>query len=183
MTERIDGFRTPARIFHWATVVLVLLMIPAGLVMVQDGLDRSVQNALFIFHKNVGVVVLLLVLARLAYRLAVPPPPLPDSLPAWQHRVSGLTHGLLYALLIAMPIAGYVRVRAGGFPIEALDALGVPTLVPRSESLAELAKMLHWLGGFALAALIALHVAAALFHATVKQDGVFSRIWPLKSPN
>jgi cytochrome b561 len=183
MAERVDGFRTPARIFHWATVVFVLLMIPAGLVMVQDGLDRTVQNALFIFHKNVGVVVLLLVLARLAYRLAVPPPPLPDSMPAWQHRVSGITHGLLYALLIAMPIAGYVRVRAGGFPIEALDALGIPTLVPRSESLAEFAKMLHWLGGFALAALIALHVAAALFHAIVKQDGVFSRIWPLKSPN
>lgn len=183
MAERVDGFRTPARIFHWATVVFVLLMIPAGLVMVQDGLDRTVQNALFIFHKNVGVVVLLLVLARLAYRLAVPPPPLPDSMPAWQHRVSGITHGLLYALLIAMPIAGYVRVRAGGFPIEALDALGIPTLVPRSESLAELAKMLHWLGGFALAALIALHVGAALFHAIVKQDGVFSRMWPLKSPN
>ncbi len=183
MTERIDGFRTPARIFHWATVVLVLLMIPAGLVMVQDGLDRTVQNALFIFHKNVGVLVLLLVLARLAYRLAVPPPPLPAGMPAWQHRVSGITHGLLYALLIAMPVAGYVRVRAGGFPIEALDALGVPTLVPRSESLAELAKMLHWLGGFALAALIALHVGAALFHAIVKQDGVFSRMWPLKSPN
>ena len=183
MADRIEGYRTPARLFHWATAALVLLMIPAGLIMVQQGLDRSLQNALFIFHKNVGVLVLLLVLARLVYRLRVPPPPLPADMPAWQHRISGITHGLLYALLIAVPVAGYVRVRAGGFPIELLDALGIPALVPRSESLAELAKMLHWLGGLALAALIAVHVAAALFHVIVKRDGVFSRMWPLKSPN
>lgn len=182
MADRSDGYRTPARLFHWATALLVLLMIPAGLVMVQEGLDRALQNRLFIFHKNFGVVVLLLVLARLAYRWRVPPPPLPASVPVWQQRVSGVTHGLLYALLIAMPVAGYVRVRAGGFPIEALDALGMPSLVPRSDALAELAKTLHWVGGILLIALIFLHVGAALFHGIIKQDGVFSRIWPLKAP-
>ena len=183
MADRTEGYSTPARLFHWGTALLVLLMIPAGLIMVQDGLDRSLQNALFIFHKNFGVLVLLIVLARLVYRWRRPPPPLPDDMiPDWQHRISKVTHGLLYALLIAMPVAGYVRVRAGGFPIEALDALGAPALVPRSESLAEFASLLHWLGGLALAALIALHVGAALFHGIVKRDGVFSRMWPLKSP-
>lgn len=182
MANRRHGYRTPARLFHWTTAVLVLLMIPAGLVMVREGLDRSVQDTLFVFHKNTGVAVLILVLARLIYRLRFPPPPLPAETPGWQRRVAGLTHGLLYGLLIAMPVAGYVRVRAGGFPIEALDALGVPTLVPKSEALAEIAKTLHWIGGIALMALVALHVGAALFHGIARRDGVFSRMWPPRAP-
>ena len=66
-----------------------------------------------------------------------------------------------------MPVAGYIRVRAGGFPIETLDWLGVPSLVPRSEALAETAKTVHFFGGIAIAGLIALHVAAAAYHGIV----------------
>jgi cytochrome b561 len=172
------GYRTPARLFHWIIAILVLLMIPAGFVMVQQGLPRGLQNALFIFHKNVGVVILLLVIARLAYRRFNPPPPLPQSMPHLQHRIAGASHAALYALLLVMPLAGYIRVRAGGFPIEWLDALGVPTLVPRSDALAEVAKTVHYFGAFAIAALVALHVGAALFHGIVRRDGVFSRMWP-----
>ena len=64
----MTGYRTPARLFHWIVALLVLATIPAGQIMIQDGLSRPVQNALFIFHKNVGVVILLVVLARLAPR-------------------------------------------------------------------------------------------------------------------
>jgi cytochrome b561 len=146
--------------------------------MVQSGLDRGLQNALFIYHKNVGVLLLLLVVLRLAWRWRNPPPPKPSSLPAWQARIAGLTHGALYALLFVLPVAGYVRVKAGGFPIESLDALGVPALVPRSDALAELAKSVHYAAGLAIIAVIALHVGAALFHGIVRRDGVFSRMWP-----
>jgi cytochrome b561 len=158
--------------------IVVLSTIPAGFVMVQPDLARPVQNALFIYHKNVGVLVLALVLARLVYRLRHPPPPLPRGVPAWQGRIAGLTHLALYALLLVMPVAGYVRVRAGGFPVEALDALGLPTLVPRSDALAETAKAAHYYGAVAIAALIVLHVGAALHHAILRRDGVFSRMWP-----
>ena len=173
-----SGYRLPARLLHWLMAALVLATIPAGFLMVQSGLDRSLQNALFVFHKNVGVLLLLLVLARIAYRLARPPVPLPPALPAWQHRVSGLVHGALYALLVVMPLAGYVRVKAGGFPIETLDALGVPSLVPRSDALAATAKTVHYFGGLAITALILLHVAAALHHGIVRRDGVLDRMWP-----
>jgi cytochrome b561 len=178
MPDHGSGYRTPARLFHWTVAILVLLMIPAGVTMIQDGIGRSLQNTLFIFHKNVGVVVLLLVLARLAYRLLHPPPPLPEAVPALQRRIAGATHAALYALLLIVPLAGYVRVRAGGFPIEGLDAMGLPALVPRSETLAEAAKALHWAGGLALAALVLLHVGAALYHGIFRRDGIFSRMWP-----
>jgi cytochrome b561 len=178
MTATGSGYRTPARLLHWIVALLVLMMIPAGFVMVQEGISRSLQNTLFIFHKNVGVFVLLLVAVRFAYRRLNPPPPLPPSMPHLQHRIAALTHGALYALLFLMPVAGYVRVRAGGFPVEWLDRLGVPALVPRSEELAQVAKSVHLFGAVALTALVALHVGAALFHAIIRRDGVFSRMWP-----
>jgi cytochrome b561 len=159
-------------------VAVVLLMIPAGFTMVQEGLSRSFQDRLFIFHKNVGVAVLVLVTIRLVYRALRPAPPLPPSMPDWQRRVARATHVLLYALLVMMPVAGYIRVRAGGFPIEALDAMGVPALVPRSEALASTAQTVHFFGAYAITALIALHAAAALYHGLVLRDGVFGRMWP-----
>lgn len=167
-----------ARGLHWLMAVLILLTIPAGLIMVQPGLDRSLQNGLFIYHKNVGVLLLILIVVRLLWRLRHPPPPKPSSLAASQVRIAELTHKAMYALLFVVPIAGYIRVKAGGFPIESLDALNIPSLVPRSESLAEVAKTVHYGSGLLLMALIALHIGAGLFHGMVKQDGVFSRMWP-----
>lgn len=178
MADAETRYRLPARILHWLTAVLVLAMIPAGLVMVQPGLERSLQNGLFIFHKNVGVLLLLLVLLRALYRWRNPPAPLPQGTPRWQVRAAGASHALLYGLLVLLPVAGYVRVKAGGFPIESLDALGLPSLVPRSDALAEVAKTIHYGAGLAIAALIALHIAAAAHHGVLRRDGVFSRMWP-----
>jgi len=171
-------YRWPARLIHWVMAIFVLATIPVGLVMTQSGLDRSLQNTLFIFHKNAGVLLLVLILIRIAYRLSHKPAPLPSDIPAWQIRIAGLSHAWLYALLLMMPIAGYVRVKAGGFPIESLDALGVPSLVPRSDALAEIAKSIHYFGGIAIGVLIAMHIGAALYHGVLRKDGVFSRIWP-----
>jgi len=171
-------YSAPARALHWLMAALILLSLPAGWLMVQDGIGRELRNVLFIYHKNAGVLIFLLVLLRLFTRWLRPPPPEPAHLPAWQARAARLSHASLYILMIAVPLAGYVRVRAGGFPIETLDALGIGTLVPRSDPLAELAKTVHYAAGLAIAALIALHVAAALRHGLLQRDGVFSRMWP-----
>ena len=116
-------YANPARLLHWLMAALILLTIPAGLIMVRPEMGRELQNALFIFHKNAGVLLLLLIVPRLIVRWRHPAPPKPASLPAWQVRVAGLTQGALYVLLVVQPVAGYVRVRAGGFPIEALDGV------------------------------------------------------------
>lgn len=178
MSRLVTRYRGPARLLHWIMAVLILATIPAGFVMIQEGVSRSLQDALFLFHKNVGVLLLVLVLGRILYRWRHPAPPLPDDLPDWQKMAARLSHIGLYALLLIMPIAGYVRVKAGGFPLESLDALGVPSLVPRSDAVAEIAKSIHYFGAIAITALIALHLAAAAHHGIVRRDGVFSRIWP-----
>lgn len=167
-----------ARLLHWIMAVLVLAMIAAGFLMVQEGLGRPLRNALFIFHKNTGILLLILGLLRIAYRLAYRPPPLPAGIPGWQARAAGASHLALYALLVVMPVAGYIRVKAGGFPIEMLDALGIPALVPRSDMLAELAKATHHYGAIVITGIILAHVSAASYHGLIRRDGVFSRIWP-----
>lgn len=175
------AYRPAARALHWISALLVIATFPAGVIMLQEGLSRPVQNSLFMFHKNIGVVILLLVLARIAYRMANPPPPLPASISTMQARIAGVVHVLLYVFLIVMAVSGYVRVVAGGFPLEVWDALGVPRLVPESKELAAQAKAIHATARFALFALILAHVGAAIYHAVVLKDGVVSRMWPRRS--
>lgn len=171
-------YRPWARVFHWLSALLVLLTIPVALIMVTPGIERALQDPLFLFHKNVGVLILLLVAVRLAYRLVNPSPPLPHSVPPLQRHIAEATHWLLYGLLLAMAISGYVRVTAGGFPLEIPDRLGLPHLVPKSDDLAERAKQIHVFLRFPLIALITLHIAAALYHAVIRRDGVFQRMAP-----
>lgn len=179
MTTSINGYRAPARILHWVVALMVIALLPIGSIMTQQGLQRSTQDLLFIMHKNGGVIVLALMVLRLAWRLAVPPTPMPASVPEWQEKASSWMHKALYFMLFFMALTGYIRVRAGGFPVEMLDAMGLPPLVPRNETLAGLAKSAHFYGRFVLLALILVHVLAALQHALIKKDEVFGRIWPL----
>ncbi len=165
------------RFLHWIVAVMVIATIPIGVIMLQDGLSRPTQDLLFILHKNGGVLIFLLVIMRLAWRVAAPAPAMPSTMPDWQARAAKLVQGTLYALLIVMAVSGYVRVRAGGFPVEALDALGLPDFVPRSEALAERAQSIHATARFPLAALIVLHIGAAMKHL-IARDGVFGHIWP-----
>ena len=178
--SRSLSYKPLARFFHWTTAILVLLTIPVAIAMLRPGIERSVQDPLFIFHKNIGVVILILVAARLAYRLLNLPPPLPESVPHAQRVVAELSHWALYVLLLGMAISGYVRVTAGGFPLEVFDGLGLPRLAPESESLAETAKAIHATLRFPLVGLIVLHIGAALYHALVRRDGVFQRMAPGK---
>lgn len=179
MPSPATSYKAPARYLHWIVAVLVISTFPVGVLMVDGGFSRPVQDVLYTYHKNIGVVILLLVLLRLLYRAMNPPPPLPDSVAGLQRLAAHGTHVLLYVLLLVMTVSGYIRVRAGGFPIEFFDWL--PSLVPVSKPLEETAKAIHGTARFALFALIAMHIGAAAFHGIVKKDGVFSRMWPQKS--
>ncbi len=176
MAPQTRHYRATARLLHWGMAILLIGLIIAGFIMVQNGLPQALQNQLFAMHKNIGLLVLVLVLLRLAYRMVNPAPPLPASISPVQRRIAAVSHASLYLLMIAMPVLGYVRVRAGGFPVESLDAWGVPALIAKSEPLAAAAKSAHYAGALLLTALVVLHVGAALYHALVLRDGVFARM-------
>ena len=165
------------RLLHWVSAIMIVAMIPIGVIMQQEGMQRSTQDLLFIMHKNGGVILFVLVALRLIWRAASPAPALPAHMPAWQVKAASGVQWGLYIMLLVMAVSGYVRVRAGGFPVEMLDALNAPALVPRSDALAETAQTIHSNARFVLVALILVHVGAALKHAFAR-DGVFGRIWP-----
>ena len=97
-------------------------------------------------------------------------------MPAWQHFASEATHVGLYVLFFAVPLAGWTYSSAAGFPIVPFGLFQLPDLVPVSEGLADVLKLVHKFSAFGLAALVVLHVAGALKHQFIDRDGLLSRM-------
>lgn len=166
-----------ARLFHWLIALLVAVQIPAGIGMTSEPL-LGVSGPLYIWHKGSGVVLLVLVVGRSAWRLTHRPPPFPDYMPPLEKRIANRTHLAIYALLLVMTVSGYVRTVGDGYPIELLDALGVPTLLPAMPETAAAMLVVHQFTVIALVALIAVHVGAVLRHQLVARNPVLRRMWP-----
>jgi len=167
-----------ARLLHWLVVLLVLVQVPAGIAMIAPGLEQPTIDFLFIVHKGLGVVVLVVVLLRVLWRLTHPAPPMSPAIPEAERRIAGVTHGVIYLVLIVVGVSGYVRVIGEGFPIEMLDALGVPPLLPSVPRVAAMASLVHRFAVFLLISLVAVHVAEVLRHHLVVKDGTLGRMWP-----
>lgn len=178
----VRGHDTVTRLLHWATVAAVAVALPVGIAMTGEGFG-SVSDALYVTHKGVGVVIGVLVATRLAWRIVAPsPPPLPASVAPLERRLARWTHAGLYGLLLLLAVSGYARTVAGGFPIELLDRLGVPPLVPEMPRVSRALSVVHSFAGYALVAAIALHVGAVARHAWVVGDEVAGRMWPPVAP-
>jgi len=145
-----------ARLFHWVTAVLVALQVGAGVAMTTEAI-AALNDALFIFHKGMGCIFVPLMGLRLAWKLSHPVAALPAGAPATQRRLATLTHNALYALLFILPVSGYVRTVGDGYPIEMLDALGVPPLVSGIPDIAHMMMVIHAAAAYLLVALIAAH--------------------------
>jgi len=167
-------FGPVARFLHWATLGLITLQLLLGNVLeaVPEGALRGLA---YDSHETIGLCVLLLVLARLAWRLTHPQPPVPG--PAWQRRVALCTHATLYVLMLAIPVLGYTMVDAKGYDVAFFGWSGVDWL-PTNDALADSLKVLHAAFGWALIALVALHAGAALWHHFVARDDVLRRMLP-----
>lgn len=172
-----DSFRYGgvARLFHWLTAGLVLAMVPAGFIMIRVG-PGSLQNSLFDFHRSVGVVLMVLTLARLFWRLRHPPQPLPASMPIWQRRAADAVHILLYGFLLINPLIGWLATSAYGASIEVFGLFTLPALTGQDRGLAASLFSLHMALGLAFTGLMILHAAAALHHHFILRDGTLRRM-------
>lgn len=161
---------------HWLVAALILLVqVPAGIVMlrVEPGV---LQNTLFNIHKNIGLVIFALALVRIGWRLANPVPALPIDVPGWQERIAHITHFLLYALIILLPISGFLYTAFGGFPVPLFMAYDLGQLIPTSKPQAEVWQAIHYWSQWALYGVVALHVAGALQHHFIHGDAVLRRM-------
>jgi cytochrome b561 len=115
--------------------------------------------------------------ARLAWRAWHPAPAPVASLRPWERRLAGATHALLYVLLLAVPISGWLMSSASGFPVVYLGLVQLPDLVAKNKEQAETLKVVHFVLNKTMLALVALHVAAALKHHFVDRDNTLRRMW------
>ncbi len=159
-------------------MLLLLVQIPAGIAMIAPALEQGSIDRIFVLHKGLGVVLLVVVTARVLWRLTHPAPPMSEAIPELERRIAIAMHGVIYAVLVVVAGSGYVHVVGGGFPIEMMDALGLPTMLPLMPEVASWASLVHRYSTFLLVALVAVHVAEVLRHHLVVQDGTLARMWP-----
>ena len=162
---------------HWLVVVLILMMAVIGLTMgdLPNGPDKIWVYAL---HKSIGITILVLVVLRLAWRLYAGAPAAVAGTPGWQERTASLTHWALYALLLAMPLSGWVLNSASGFPLQWFGLFNLPPLAGRDHDLHELAEEVHELLFWILVALVVAHAAAAFYHHLFQRDATLARMLP-----
>jgi len=170
-----QGYTLTARVLHWVTAVIVIGMIPAGIYMI-NAQPGPAQDLLFHLHRSFGVLLLPIMIIRLVYRLAHPPPPLPDVVPAIQRSVAHIVHWVLYALLIVQPIVGWVATSAYPAPLPFFGLLEMPSIWSKNTALAEKLFMVHRIIGITIAVLAAGHAAAALQHHFIRKDRVLMRM-------
>ncbi len=170
-------FNPLQRLLHWLMAVCILAMLFIGVGMVSTVMPKYLP--LIVIHESLGISILVLALIRLAVRLRYGAPPLPADLPEPMRLAAHLSHYVLYALMIGMPLIGWAMLSAAAYPVVVFGGVFLPAILPQSDSLHTLLWDAHFYLAFLFFALILLHLAAALFHAFVRHDGVFESMAPV----
>ena len=171
---------------NWGTVAIGLHWLLAVLIIGQCLLGGAAEEApvspekfdLFVWHKSLGVTILLLVLARLAWRLGNPVPDLPAAVTRRERQLARAGHWLLYGLMIAVPLSGWVVSDSSRIPFRIFWSVPTPDLLTANKDLSELAGETHEFLVTALLLVVAGHVLAALHHHFIRRNNVLLRMLP-----
>jgi cytochrome b561 len=172
-----SGYTHTAIALHW--VIAFALVGTFGLGLYMHELPLSPQKLkLYSWHKWAGVTIFLFVILRLVWRLGHRPPALPALMPAWQRRAAEATHGLLYILMFAVPLSGWLMSSAKGFQTVWFGVLPLPDLLQKDTELGDLLQQVHMILNFSMAGLVLAHLGAALKHHLIDRDDVLARMLP-----
>jgi cytochrome b561 len=174
---RTDHYPATSKLLHWLVAVCVLTTAPVAIAMTRVGKGPT-QDLLYNFHKSLGVLILILMILRLINRLAVGALTAAPEIEPWQKAVSATVHTLLYVLLLAMPIVGYIANSAFGAPTPFFGLFNLPPIVGQNEALATQLFTIHRWVGWLVIALVLTHVSAALYHHFIRGDSVLKRMLP-----
>lgn len=177
-----DRYTRSAITLHWLVALLIFAAFPLGMYMHDLPLSPH-KLRLFSYHKWIGVTIFMLAVFRVSWRLTHRPPPLPERMPAWEKVSAESVHFLLYILIFAVPISGWLMSSAKGFQTVWFGVLPLPDLVNKDKELGDLLLEVHEVLNYLMAGLVLAHIGAALKHHLFDHDDVLARMLPfLKRP-
>lgn len=176
MTPNTTYTRTAIHL-HWLVALGLVGTFAVGLYMTELPLSPH-KLRVYSWHKWAGVTIFVLVLARLAWRLAHPVPAAPAGMPHWQRRLADATHVALYVLMVAVPLSGWLMSSAKGYQTVWFGVLPLPDLVGKDKAVGDLLLGVHKALNFTMAGLVLAHAGAAVKHVLVDRDGVLERMAP-----
>ncbi|HTH66688.1 MAG TPA: cytochrome b [Rhodanobacter sp.] len=169
-----------AKFFHWIIALAILGNGTFGLLM---DLARSPMQKIswLAMHKSIGLTVLALVLLRIAWRWR-DGRPLDEPAPRWQQWSAHAVHGVLYVLIVALPLSGWWFNSVTGKPLQWFKLFNLPALAAKNDDIRHFAHAVHeYLFWFLVLVLVA-HVGAALKHHVFDNDNVLRRMLPFARP-
>ena len=162
---------------HWLVAFAIAATFSVGVYMQELPLSPD-KLKIYSWHKWTGVTIFLLVSLRLVWRLTHRPPGPPASMPAWQRAAARIIHFLLYVLMVAVPLSGWLMSSAKGFQTVYFGVLPLPDLLSKNRELGDALAIVHKTLNFTLAGLVLTHAGAALKHHFFDRDDVLARMLP-----
>jgi cytochrome b561 len=169
------------RAFHWVMAVIILVAIAIGIYTAYLPPGTSPRRELLDLHKSLGMTAMVMIVLRIAYRLYRGEPRYREPPRRAAHLAAAGAHWLLYALMIYMPVTGYLNSGAGGYSLPWFGLFTWPRLIAIDKPVSALFELLHERGAWVIGALVLLHVAAVAWHRWVKRDEVLSRMAPISN--
>jgi len=173
--EPAPAYTLTARMLHWITAILILLLIPLGIIIANEW-GGPLQDFLYDLHRSLGVMIIPIMVVRLLHRWARPPLPLQGDIAPLQRHAAHATHGALYALLVVQPFVGWIATSAYPAPVTVFGLFALPPLWSENRAWSEQLFSIHRWIGIAIAGFVTAHILAALYHHCVRKDRVLMRM-------
>jgi cytochrome b561 len=178
--HRADRYDHVAVALHWLLAIALLAQVALGFYLQEIPRNTPARGWWVNLHKSTGLVLLALILVRLGWRLAHRPPAMPAVMSAAQRRLAAWGHVLLYAVMLVLPLTGYVASNFSKWGVKFFNVIELPPWGPQDKRLYDLFNDAHQALAVVFTILIVVHVVAAVRHLVLR-DGVFARMWPRAS--
>jgi cytochrome b561 len=162
---------------HWVITLLIFAAFPLGLYMHDLPLSPN-KLKLFSYHKWIGITALVLAVVRVAWRFTYRPPDLPPTMQRWERFAALAMHDVLYALLFAVPLSGWLMSSATGFQTVWFGVVPLPDLIGKDKEFGQFLLELHESLNYLLITLVGVHIVAALKHHFIARDNILTQMIP-----